>query len=196
MTSANSFFPSYAALNGQASPYVPNDAGRLVLSATSGLTLGGRLTGDPGPGGLGGQVDISSQYLQVVGNGETVDPGYLGISADALDELGAASLLIGGTRKMTDAGTVITPTANGVIVSNDAAHPLTGQEILLVAAPQFQSSTIVLDSEADTTTVQVPIADTGLVSIRNGSVIQATGSGSDVGGETLVMGNTLPSCSA
>ncbi len=56
-----------------------------------------------------------------------------------MDALGAPSLLIGGTRQVTANGTVITPTANGVIVSNDADHPLFAPEILLVAAPQFRT---------------------------------------------------------
>jgi filamentous hemagglutinin family protein len=191
ITSANSFFPTYASLNGLAAPDVPNDAGRLVLSATTGLAIDGKLLGTPGQGGLGGEVDISSQFLEIVGNGQTVDPGYLGISATALDNLGAASLLIGGTRAATADGVVITPTANGVIVADDAADPLTGEQILLVTTPQFQTSTVQIDNEGHTATIQVPVAGTGLVTIRDGSVVQATGSGSDVGGQTLIMGSTL-----
>ena len=74
LTSANSFFPSYAAENGLAAPNVPNDAGHLVVAATNGVTLGGTVMGNPGPGGLGGEVDISSQFLEITGNGETVLP--------------------------------------------------------------------------------------------------------------------------
>jgi filamentous hemagglutinin family protein len=191
LTSANTFFPQYASLNSLAAPYVPNDAGRLVLSATTGLTVNGQLDGAAGPGGFGGQVDISSQFIQILGQGETVAPGYLGISAASLDALGADSLLIGGTRTITSQGTVITPTANGVIISTDAADPLTGPEILLTAAPQFQSTNITLDNEGDVITVMTPIAGTGQVTIDSGSVIRATGSGANVGGSTFIMGNAL-----
>jgi filamentous hemagglutinin family protein len=191
LTSANAFFPQYASLNSLAAPYVPNDAGRLVLSATTGLTVNGQLDGAAGPGGFGGQVDISSQFIQILGQGETVAPGYLGISAASLDALGADSLLIGGTRDITAQGTVITPTANGVIISTDAADPLTGPEILLTAAPEFQSTTITLDNEGDVTTVMTPMAGTGQVTIDSGSVIRATGSGADVGGTAFIMGSAL-----
>jgi filamentous hemagglutinin family protein len=191
-SSANTFFPNYAALNNQATPYVPADAGRLVLSATSGLTLGGTLQGDAGEGGAGSQVDISSQYIEITGGAsQSVDPLYLGIDATALDSLGASSLLIGGTRTMTSAGTVITPTANGVIISNDASDPLTGPEILLVAAPQFQGTVIQIDREGDTATIMTPVANSGLVTIRSGAVIEATGNVGADQSTHFVLGSTL-----
>jgi hypothetical protein len=86
---------------------------------------------------------------------------------------------------------VITPTANGVIIATDAADPLTGPEILLTAAPQFQSTTIALDNEGDVATISTPVAGTGLVTILSGSVIRATGSSANVGGTTLIMGGSL-----
>jgi filamentous hemagglutinin family protein len=191
-TSANTFFPNYAALNNQATPTIPVDAGRLVLSAKTGLTLGGTLKGDAGAGGAGSQVDISSQFIEITGGAnQSVDAGYLGIDASALDSLGASSLLIGGTRAMTAAGTVITPTANGVIVANDASDPLSGPEILLVAAPQFQSSAITIDNQRDTATVLTPIADTGLVTIRGGAVVEATGAATADQPTHFIMGSTL-----
>ena len=88
---------------------------------------------------------------------------------------------------------VITPTATDIIVANDAADPLTGEQFLLVAAPQFQNTTVQIDNEGDTATIQTPVAGTGLITIRDGSVIQATGTGSDVGGQTLILGGTLSS---
>ncbi|MDB5609255.1 MAG: filamentous hemagglutinin [Bradyrhizobium sp.] len=190
-TSANSFFPTYAALNNQSTPYVPVDAGRLVLSATSGLTLGGTLLGTAAPGGAGSQIDISSQFIEITGKSQTVDAGYLGIDAAALDSLGASSLLIGGTRTTTSAGTVITPTANGVIVANDGSDPLTAPEIILVAAPQFQTSTVQIDAEGDVASIQVPIANTGRVTVRSGAVIQAVGSPGAAPATTLIMGSAL-----
>src|SRR6185437_9469129 len=59
-------------------------------------------------------------------------PGYLQISADALDSLDAGSLLIGGKRTATASGITITPIADSVVVSNDGDSALTGPEILLV----------------------------------------------------------------
>ena len=199
LTSANSFFPAYASSNNLAVPNIPLDAGRLVLAATTGLTINGTLLGDPAPGGTGGEVDISSQYIDIV---DSLTPGgpatatiggdnYVLVSAAGLSALDATSLLIGGTRDETSAGTIITPTANGIEVSNDASSPLSAPEILLVAAPLFQNSTIQLDDEGDSATIQIPVADTGQVVFNAGSVVQATGSGAGVGQNKLILGSTL-----
>jgi filamentous hemagglutinin family protein len=199
LTSANSFFPTYASTNNLAATNIPNDAGRLALVAGTSLTLGGTLLGSPAPGGTGGQVDISAQYIDIV---DSLTPGgpttttiggnsYVLVSASDLSALNATSLLIGGTRALTTAGTVITPTAHGVQVSNDAADPLSAPEIVLVAAPLFQNKTIIFDSEGDSTIIQVPISGTGQVVFNTGSVVQATGTGSAVGQNTLILGGTL-----
>ncbi|HEY4316590.1 MAG TPA: filamentous hemagglutinin family protein [Herbaspirillum sp.] len=194
LTGANAFFPNYAALNKQANPYIPDDAGRLVLSAKTGLSLGGSLHGDAVDGGTGSQVDISSQFIQITGSNagdQTIDAGYLGIDAAALSSLGAQSLLIGGTRSMTTSGTIVTPTANGIIVSNDAGDPLTGPEVLLVAAPQFQQTSIKIDALGHTTSILTPVADTGLVTLRSGSVVEASGDAGTGAATHFVMGSTL-----
>jgi filamentous hemagglutinin family protein len=195
LTSAASFFPAYAATHSLATPYVPADAGRLVIAAVSGLTLNGTVEGAAAPGGFGAQVDISSQYIQIVGNGEAVQPGYLAISASALDNLGVTSLLIGGVRAETSAGMVITPTANGIIVSTDANDPLKAPEIMLVAAPLFSTSngnsTIVVDNEGDSVQVATPVAGTGQILIQSGSVIQAQGTVAPGEPSTIILGSTL-----
>ncbi len=41
----------------------------LVLSATNDLTLDGTLIAKAGPGGHGGQIDISGQYLDITAGG-------------------------------------------------------------------------------------------------------------------------------
>ena len=201
LTSANSFFPSYAAINNLAAPVVPNDAGRLVIAAATGLTLNGKLDAAPGPGGFGAQVDISAQNIAIVdhvvpnANGSTTTTiggvTYLEIGADQLDALGATSLLIGGTRSFTSAGMIITPTANGVIVANDAQQPLQAPEIMLVAAPTFQNQTVTLDKENNTATISVPVAGTGQVLIQSGSVVEAMGGIGPGEPTTIIMGSTL-----
>ena len=115
---------------------------------------------------------------------------YLNLSSRQLDVLGAPSLLIGGTRQMTSGGTIITPTANGIIVDNDAADPLAAPQILLVAAPQFQSQNVTLDNEGDVASIMVPVADTGQIMFQSGSVVEALGPGSAVPATNLVLGST------
>ncbi|WP_459711127.1 filamentous haemagglutinin family protein [Paraburkholderia sp. 2C] len=160
-TSANAFFPSLAATAGNVTPQLPVDAGQLVLSAKTALSLGAKLNTAAGDGGAPAEVDIASQDIQIVGNGETALSGYLQINADQLDALDAGSLLIGGTRTQTNSGITIDAIANSVVVSNDASNPLTGPEILLV------TKTDPSGTDAN--------AKNGL-RIDSGSVIQAQGS--------------------
>jgi hypothetical protein len=155
------------------------------------------LIGTPGPGGTGSQLDISAQFIQIVGNSEPVQPGYLAVSTAGLESLGADSVLIGGVRSNTSSGILVTPTATDVIISTDAADPLTAPEILLTATPQFTSTTIKLDNESDTATVKTPVANTGQVTIDSGSIIRTTAaSNNDVGRETFILGNTLATLAA
>jgi filamentous hemagglutinin family protein len=132
LTSANSFDFTEGGHQNTVVPLLPIDAGRLVLAATNSLILDTTLKAATALGGAAAQVDIASQDIQIVGSGEAALAGYLQISADSLDQLGAGSLLIGGTRTLTPTGTVIDALANSVVVSNDAANPLTGPEIILV----------------------------------------------------------------
>ncbi|WP_326489800.1 filamentous haemagglutinin family protein [Paraburkholderia sp. ZP32-5] len=164
LTGANSFFAAQAADKGNVTPPLPRDGGQLVLAATSALSLGAALNASAAPGGAPAEVDIASQDIQIVGSGsgaEAVLPGYLQISADQLDTLGAGSLLIGGTRTPTSGGITIDAIANSIVVSNDAADPLTGPEVMLV-------------TKTDPTGTD-PNAANGL-RIDPGSVIQAQGS--------------------
>src|SRR6202012_115514 len=141
LSSANTFFPQLAARAGNVTPPLPMDAGQLVLAASSGLQLGATLNTAAAPGGAPAEVDSASQHIQIVGSGETALPGYLQISSDQLDALDAGSLLIGGVRTQTSSGITIDPIASSVVVSNDAAHPLTGPEVILVS-----SNTVQVDS--------------------------------------------------
>jgi filamentous hemagglutinin family protein len=161
VTDANSYFTSLAANTGAIAPRLPADAGQLALTAASSLTLGATLESGAAAGGRGATVDIASQDIQIVGAGEAARVGYVQLDANALDALGAESLLIGGTRSFTATGETIAVSANSVVVSNDAGHPLTGPEILLV-------------TKTDPTNTD-PYAAVGLL-VESGSVIASKGS--------------------
>jgi filamentous hemagglutinin family protein len=144
-TNANSYFASQAASNGTVTPSLPEDGGHLILSATQQLQLNATLDDAPTSGGRPGMVDIAAQYIQVVGADSTsLGSNYLQISADQLTALNAGSLLLGGTRQLTSDGYQITSIANNVVLSNDAADPLEGPEILLVADGNAGAQGIVL----------------------------------------------------
>ncbi|MEW6436323.1 MAG: filamentous hemagglutinin family protein [Pseudomonadota bacterium] len=160
LTNADTFFSSQAQQNGTPMPRLAADAGQLAIAAITNLALDATLDATPGLGGRGAQVDIASQDIEIVGSGEAALPGYLQISADALDTLGAESLLIGGTRTDTATGETITAAADSVVVANDAADPLAGPEIILVTKTD--------------PTGKDPNAPTGLL-VKSGSVIEAKG---------------------
>jgi filamentous hemagglutinin family protein len=148
LTSENSYFTQLAQKSGSVLPQLPEDAGHLELAATSTLGLAGTLQDAAAPGGVGAQVDIASQNLQITGAGSTPLAGYVQISADELNGLNASSLLIGGTRSRTAAGDQITTVAGNVVLDNGADA---------LAVPEF----IAVGSNA--------------VAVDAGSVVQAKG---------------------
>jgi len=96
--------------------------------------------------------------------------GYLFLDADMISNLGVESVLIGGTRSATAAGTLITATAENLEVDTDAGHALSAPDLLLVSlAP----------TSAD--------GSRGLV-VDSGSVIAAKGSVSTASTDPLVFG--------
>ncbi|HEY4145952.1 filamentous hemagglutinin N-terminal domain-containing protein, partial [Pinirhizobacter sp.] len=170
LSDADTFFDNLASKAGNVAPPTPRDAARLVLSAGKTLDLGATLTAEPAEDGRSSQVDIAAQAIQVLGDGETARDGYLQLSADGLTQLGAGSLLVGGTRSAADNGDQITSVADSVVLSNDATHPLVGQEIMLVTR-----GTANADAEG--------------VLVESGGVIQARGDGNPSSTHALVFGS-------
>ncbi|MFN5278179.1 filamentous haemagglutinin family protein [Bradyrhizobium sp.] len=127
----------------------------LVLGATNSLNLAGTNrfapgTSDLAPGlvGGGGQVQISGKNILVLASDRAVPAGdcvggsaagctdannYLVLDADQISGLGASSVLIGGTAQVINGVQNITASALNLEVLTDAAHPLTGPELLLVS---------------------------------------------------------------
>ena len=128
----------------------PNDAGTAVLEASTSLALQG--TGHFGApaGALLGNLDISAPDIAVLApGGAAPDPTYLVIDKQFLQNFGAGSVLLGGTRTASSAGTLVSVNASRVDVDIGGGSPWTGPGIVLAA--------------------------TSNVSIKDGSVIQATG---------------------
>ncbi|TCV91773.1 filamentous hemagglutinin family protein [Luteibacter rhizovicinus] len=170
LTDADKFFGDQATKSGIVAPQLLADAGRLVLAAGKQLNIGATLTAEPAKGGRSSQVDIAGQAIQIVGAGENIRDGYLNISADGLTQLNAGSLLIGGTRHHEDDGDRIDGAADSVVLSNDAAHPLAGREIMLVARG-----------------ASAPGAEGVL--LESGSVLQAQGDSNPAGSQSILFGS-------
>ena len=115
-------------------PYLPIDAGQLVLVATRSMDIKGRaLMGAPA-GGRGGLVDIgSTNNIEINGSGAGTASGTLYLDATGLSAFGAESLLIGGVRSNTSAGMKVAVTTGSLVLANDATSLLYGSEIILVS---------------------------------------------------------------
>jgi hypothetical protein len=127
---ANDFFPKRAAANDLPTPLLPKDAGRLALSAAKKLDLGGKFRSQAEDQGRGGQVDIEAERI-AIGRGSSPEPGFVRIDARELNQLGAASLLLGGSRAEQAGTTRITTQAEEIRVERGAS--LNAPEILLTA---------------------------------------------------------------
>ncbi|MCA6120294.1 filamentous hemagglutinin family protein [Bradyrhizobium sp. WSM 1704] len=142
ITSGTSFFGKEAAAANQNPPPLPIDGGVLVLGAVNSLRLAGTNLFGPGtsdlaPGlvGGGGQVQIGGSQILIshLNSGQSAPAGYLVLDPDQISNLGAASVLIGGTASVVDGKQQISATALDLEVKTDADHPLTGPELLLVS---------------------------------------------------------------
>jgi filamentous hemagglutinin len=150
-TTVSQFFASQAASRNVTPPQLAQDAGRLLLQVTNTLIFQGRGDFSVGEGGRGGQADIIGTKLAILGDGDVAPTGFIGLTADALNAIGAQSLLIGGTRSTSFAAgsennVTITPVSQQVEIEGHAQ--LIGPEIMVVA-----SDKVTLDSGAviDTT---------------------------------------------
>ncbi|WP_194457891.1 filamentous haemagglutinin family protein [Bradyrhizobium sp. CCBAU 53421] len=148
-TTATQFYASKAAASGIAAPYLPLDAGQLVINATNSLSL--PVTGGFGDftapaGGRGGQADIVASNLEILAPGGAAAPGMTGLQASALDSIGAQSILIGGTRNLNGNVLTITPAAQKLQIDSGAV--LTAPEIMLTASSAI---TIGAGAQIDTT---------------------------------------------
>lgn len=144
LTSGTRFFTALAAANGAALPQLPIDGGTLSVAPTGSLTLLGTNLFAPGTSdmaplqsGVAGRVEIAASNILILASDQSVpaaDTGYLVLDADQLSRLGAGTLLIGGTASSTATGEAIAAVAVNLEVETDAAHPLTGPELMLVTA--------------------------------------------------------------
>jgi len=176
----NSFLTALASL--------PKDGGHVVFDVAQSLTLDGLVRLGAISGGRNGIADISAPDIAIVADRSDALPdglpaGALKLAAGDLVALGAGSLLIGGVRNTTSAGDQVSVGADKVTVANDAAHPLTGPEVILVAddTVQLKSGSAVVAKGALSRTPRnlvlsnksVPTtgADGALLRISNGAAV-------------------------
>ena len=131
--SANSFLRDGALGNDSAVPRLPIDSGHLILASTGAIAIQGGVLSQAPAGGRGGLVDINSPSdILIAGPGVVGPLGTLVLDSGELRSFAAESLLVGGLREDTADGTVVS-VSTGNIVVNNAASPLSGSGIILVA---------------------------------------------------------------
>ncbi|MBG0812596.1 filamentous hemagglutinin N-terminal domain-containing protein [Methylosinus sp. H3A] len=146
ITSGARFIRNLALTAGTAIPASPVDGGALTFAARNSLSL------DPGSSfgfaagvsplasdivGVGGQLAVSAAKILVLGAKDSAVPagvsGYLKLYADRLDEVGATTLLIGGTSAVDSSGNLaVTGVATDIEIANDAEHSLSAPQLLIV----------------------------------------------------------------
>jgi filamentous hemagglutinin family protein len=171
---ASNYIATLAKQYGNVTPQLPQDAGSMLVDAVNQLILDATLVATTTGTGLGGQVDISGNNLEVVGSSadlSALPSGIVGLLASQLNSFNAPSLLLGGKRSLTASGELLTITASNVTVSGDVNNDvsgknnaLTGTEILLAASNQ--------------------------VTVATGAQVMSNASSSGVAGGTLILENS------
>ena len=112
---------------------LPLDSGLLVFQASQAMEILGKVASSSVAKGRGASIDISTPLATVITSG-TRSPlsGTVFLDSETLDSFGAESLLIGGRRSVTAAGTQVTVSAGSVTVDNKGST-LAAQDLVLVA---------------------------------------------------------------
>ena len=137
------FFTAKSLALGETIGRMPIDAGHLALSAVETLIIENTLNADPAAGGRGAWIDIDTPNIKVYSDEQqlpvgvdiqgiaSVADGSIYISAQGLNDLGADSILLGGTRSSAANGTLLDVGAENVEIMQDT--DLEGYEIMLAA---------------------------------------------------------------
>lgn len=133
LTSASDFLKKSATDLGLPVPRLPQDAGRAVVSGLNALRFDSLIAGRGAAGGYGAEVDLSTlAEIRLVAPGGSAAAGVTALDTAKLSSYGAGSILIGGQRRSTSAGTAINVTASKVTVDN-AGSLLQAGEVLIAA---------------------------------------------------------------
>jgi filamentous hemagglutinin family protein len=176
LTSADKYLPGRAAELGLAVPRLPQDAGALVIGGQGALKLDGSFVSAPATAGRKSLVDITADNLSIV---QSLDEfaTVTEITAGNLANLGAGSLLLGGTRTAGATGTTLNAQARTVLI--DAGVTLDIPELILIAKDSVQiAGGVQLSSSGTVTGVGTHYLTNGdsarvLVSNAHGSDISA-----------------------
>ncbi len=129
VSSADTYFAAQAQAAGTPVPKLPQDAGRLNIAAQQVALKGTTLFTVPKTGGVGGELDLSADHIQI-GDVGAAPAGTLALSVADLNATTAALLVIGGTRSAD--GSQLTTGASTVTLDN-GSDALKGADLVLLA---------------------------------------------------------------
>ncbi len=209
ITSGTSFISKLAATNGTATPNLPIDGGILTLAATNTLSIAstnlfaaGTSSLDPDASGQGGQVAITAGSILVLASDRTApaaDAGYLVLDADTISNLGASTVILGGTSTIDSSGNlVLTSVATNLEVETDAAHVLSAPQLILVTKSGGRGVTVD-DGSVIAARGSVPAGndrndivsgDGSLLRVSNGTMVGVTRSNATAATGSIIVGTT------
>jgi filamentous hemagglutinin family protein len=139
LTNASRFFTDLAKTD-DLRFYTPLDVAKLSLNASQ-LSLGANIVANNTASGLGLLVDIGANKIRIVNNKDNTDSQSLQIRTSELNQLGAQSILLGGTRSINQNDEVqINTVANSISIENNAAQVITTPELIATARDQITVS--------------------------------------------------------
>ena len=174
---ATPFFTAKALAMAETVGRMPIDAGHLALSAVDSLIINNTLYANPEDGGKGAWIDIDTPNIKVYSDESSLPPGVAAgnlvtqgqaadaeiyISAQGLNNLGADSILLGGTRNTAVNGTQLDVGAATVEVMSGAE--LNGNEILLAAQDKVtvaQNAAVIASGEKNVRNETINIVGDG-----------------------------------
>ncbi|MEL7449703.1 MAG: filamentous hemagglutinin family protein [Pseudomonadota bacterium] len=196
-TTGNTFFAEQALAADEVVPLLPRDAGSLVLDVDSSASLLGSVLATGAEGGRGGRLDVAAGNIAIVDTLDS-DSDAVQLLASQLSGIAVDSVLVGGTRRQTDEGTVLDTRAEQVTIADGVT--LTAPEIVLAGEELVIGTDVTLTNvdadlvdrgtvtaEGDGALVVVSAADvasferrgaddnTGQLTIGEGSVLEASG---------------------
>jgi filamentous hemagglutinin family protein len=133
-TDVDTYLSNKADLAGTAVGPLSRDAGHLSLVADQ-LSLDAKVLMGVANGGRGGLLDIAASKMHVGGKADT-SGGVLNLSAQQINDTGAASILIGGRREDPDANGVSAVTVVADVVTVDATDKTALSVVDLTLAAQ------------------------------------------------------------
>lgn len=202
----NSYFAGLAAANGVTAPLLPIDGGVLTVNAVNALNLQATNRFAPAEGGRGGTVAIAGSNILVRASdlatpAADANAGYIVLDADQLSNLGATTVLIGGTVSLGASGRIVAATAANLEIETDAAHALSAPELLLVTQAVDGANGLTVDAgsviaaagtvpNGSDVAITMSPASGSLLRVSNGAPIGITRTKAQATGASLAIGTT------